>query len=402
MKRQLFALLGAVLALPAVAGGTAQKAAPAPPPYSGDYQPVGVDEIGLWREMDEDERALANSPMVIRDEALNKYIRGLLCATVGDDRCKSVRLYIVRTPVMNASMTPNGTMRVFSGLLLRTRSEAELASVLGHEFGHFELRHSLAAFRATRSSTDLLAWAAVLSAMSNSPAAGSNFDNMQLSVYGRLYRFQRDQERAADLRGLGYLNQSAMRPQAASVFWTDIIGEAQASAVERGLSKPKLDRIAFFSTHPPEAERAATLAELALPDGASRDDGAQSYAAAMASWTPQFLDDQIKTNDFGGSDYVINELAERGWTAPLFFARGELYRGRGNPRDLTRAVEYYAQAVGLDPTLAEAHRGLGLSLIKTGRRSEGAVQLRRYLELKPDASDAKMLNMLATTIGEVK
>jgi hypothetical protein len=122
MKRQLFALLGAVLALPAVAGGTAQKAAPAPPPYSGDYQPVGVDEIGLWREMDEDERALANSPMVIRDEALNKYIRGLLCATVGDDRCKSVRLYIVRTPVMNASMTPNGTMRVFSGLFLRTRS----------------------------------------------------------------------------------------------------------------------------------------------------------------------------------------------------------------------------------------------------------------------------------------
>lgn len=402
MIARLGALVCALISLSQSASAAGARAAPLPPPYAGAYQPSGVDEIGLWREVDEEERALSSSPLVIRDEALNQYVRKVLCDTVGEIRCKSVRVYIIRTPIMNASMAPNGTMRIYSGLLLRARNEAELGAVLGHEFGHFELRHTLAAFRAARSSTDLLAWAAILASMSNNPQSAYNFDNLQLSVYGRFYRFQRDQEREADLRGLGYLNASSLRPQAASSFWSSIIEEAQASAQARGLKAPRMDKIAFFATHPPEAERAATLAQLAAPDAATRDDGSDRYESAMARWLPLFLEDQIKLNDFGGSEYVINSLAARGWTAPLLFARGELYRGRGNPRDLVQAAEFYAQAVALDSNLAEAQRGLGLSLIKTGRRSEGLAPLRKYLELKPGAPDAQMMRALSGDTGDVK
>ena len=159
MRRATLATLLGLLAIssPASASGVAASAvAPPPPPFAGVYQPQGVDEIGLWKEIDEEERILANSPILIRDEALNAYVRGVLCATVGADRCKAVRIYILRTPLFNASMAPNGVIRVYSGLLLRVRSEAELGSVLGHEFGHFEQRHSLADFRAKRSSTDIL------------------------------------------------------------------------------------------------------------------------------------------------------------------------------------------------------------------------------------------------------
>lgn len=129
-----------------------------PPPYEGVYQPVGVDEIGFWRENDEHERILATSPLVIRDERLNEYLGQVLCRTVGHDRCEAVRIYVVRDPIFNASMTPNGTMRVYSGLLMRVRNEAELAAVLGHEFGHFEKRHSLNKFKQRRTGTDILAW----------------------------------------------------------------------------------------------------------------------------------------------------------------------------------------------------------------------------------------------------
>jgi predicted Zn-dependent protease len=114
------------------------------------YQPTGVDEIGLWREDDEQERALAASPIVIRDEALTSYVKGVLCAAVGQDRCNATRIYILREPSFNATMVPNGTMRVYSGLLLRVHSEAELAAILGHEFGHFEKRHGLQEFKAKR------------------------------------------------------------------------------------------------------------------------------------------------------------------------------------------------------------------------------------------------------------
>lgn len=401
MRRLL--TLGCALALTAPLSAADKVApAPAPPPYAGAYQPSGVDEIGMWREDDESERALVNSPVLIRDEALTAYVKGVLCSAVGANRCASTRVYVLRTPLFNASMSPNGTMRVFSGLLLRVRSEAELAAVLGHEFGHFERRHSLQRFKANRTGTDLLSWAAILASMSTSPYARPNFGTLQTSVYGGLYRFQRDNEREADLYGLGYLNSSKFRPQAASRVWRNVMAESEASARGRGLKKPRFDQIAFFASHPPEAERAAYLAALAAPDGDGRDEGADRYAAAMAKWMPMFLDDQVKLNDFGGSEYVINMLAERGWTAPLWYARGELYRTRGAPRDLVQAAEFYGRATELDPTMAAAQRGLGLSLVKTGRATEGRAALRRYLQLKPDASDAAMIGMTLSTIGDAQ
>jgi Zn-dependent protease with chaperone function len=358
-----------------------------------------VDEVGMWREDDESERKLVNANLVIRDEALTAYVKSVLCAAVGADRCNVTRVYILREPSFNATMSPNGTMRVFSGLLLRARSEAELAFVLGHEFGHFEKRHTLARFKAHRSGTDLLSWAAVLASMSNSPEVRRSFGDLELSAYGSLLRFSRDNEREADLVGLGYLNASALRPQAASKVWRNLMAETEASALSRGLKKPRFDRVAFFASHPPEAERVAYLGALAAPEADSRDEGAERYRQALAKWVPIFLDDQIKLNDFGGSEYLINALAEVGWTAMLWQARGELFRARGAPRDLVHAADFYGKAVALEPAMADAYRGLGLSLIKTGKVSEGRAALERYLQLKPDASDSAMIGMTIAAAG---
>ncbi|MBA3678539.1 MAG: M48 family metalloprotease [Sphingosinicella sp.] len=392
--------LCAVLTLtsPALAA-TKTKPAPPPPPYVGVYQPQGVDELGIWREDDESEQKLANSPVAIQDEALTAYVKSVLCTAVGFDRCNATRVYIVREPSFNATMSPNGTMRVYSGLLLRVRSEAELASVLGHEFGHFEKRHTLASFKAHRKGTDFLSWASVLASMSNSAGVHRNFADLEMSVYGSLLRFSRDHEREADLLGIGYLNGSTLRPQAASQIWRNLMAETEASAAARGLKKPRFDRVAFFSSHPPEAERADYLGALAMPEGDGRDEGSEAYGRALAKWLPVFLNDQIKLNDFGGSEYLINSLAKDGWTAPLWQMRGELFRARGAPRDLAHAADFYLNAITIEPELAEAHRGLGLSLVKTGRTEEGRVALARYLELKPDASDSAMIGMTIASIG---
>ena len=73
---------------------------------------------------------------------------------------------------------------------------------------------------------------------------------------------------------------------------------------------------------------------------------------------------------------------------------------RGNPRDLMNAADFYQKSVTLKPDLADAHRGLGLSLIKTGRMTEGRAALERYLALKPEATDAAMIGMtLASAKG---
>lgn len=401
MNRLFVSMVALALAAPTFAA-TKSKTHPAPPPapYEGVYQPKGVDENGLWREDDESERGLTNSPLVIRDEALNAYVRHVLCDTIGADRCKSVRTYVMRVPIFNATMSPNGTMRIFSGLLLRTRSEAELGAVLGHEFGHFEKRHTLQSFKARRTGTDLLSWAAVLASMSGTRQGYQSFDNLQTAVLGSLARFGRDQEREADILGLGYLNAGPLQPQAASRVWRNFILEQEASAATRGLNKPDFNHNSFFASHPIEGERVDYLYALAAPDGASRDDGAVRYATALKPWLPLFLDDQIALNDFGASEFIINRLAELGWTDDLWRARGDLFRMRGHPRDLMNAADFYAKAVALNPNSAVAYRGLGLSLIKTGRGREGRAALQHYLQLKPDASDSAMIGVTIASIGD--
>ena len=369
-------------------------AAPMPPPYEGAYQPRGVDEIGMWREDDESERRLAASSLVIRDEKLSSYVRKVLCDTVGEDRCSATRIYIMRDPTFNASMSPNGTLRIFSGLFLRVHSEAELAAVLGHEFGHFERRHTLEHFKSSRTGTDILAWGAVLAGISATYSTRNSYRDLELSIYGSLYRNERNQEREADLLGVSYLNKSTLRPQAAAQVWKNVIAEIEASTSVKGLKKPNFSAIAFTASHPPNAERAAYLSELALADGAARGDRSAQYKAALAEWLPQFLEDQIKLNDFGASEYIINSLGEGGWTASLWFARGELYRNRGNQRDHVNAIDFYMKSIAMGGVKPDAYRGLGLSLLKTGRPVEGVSALRRYLELKTDATDAAMIRAM--------
>ncbi len=358
------------------------------PPYQGIYQPQGVDERGLWMEADEAERGLRDSDLVIRDQALNAYLREVLCRTVGEDRCNGVRIYIIRMPAFNASMTANGTMRVFSGLLLRVRNEAELASALAHEFAHFERRHVLTGFQRRRSASDLLMWTAVLSAVAGQP------NYAYLPLVGGVFEFSRDQEREADILGLAYLKRSRYRPQCAADVWKRLMDEADASALGRAQRSQRYDRVPFFASHPTQQERAGYLSSLAGAEVADRTVNADTFAVVMRPWIAQFLDDQIRLNDFGGTEYLLAQLAGGTWTAELLHARGELYRSRGNPRDLVHAADFYRQSVALDPSRAEAYRGLGLALMRARVLDEGRAALVRYLSMQPDARDAPMIRAL--------
>ncbi|MBY8337919.1 tetratricopeptide repeat protein [Alteriqipengyuania sp. NZ-12B] len=368
------------------------------PTWSGAYQPQDRDERGLWAMDDESERALAQSDLVIRDTALNEYVRSVLCKTVGDDRCQSVRIYILRVPAFNASMSPNGTMRVYSGLLLRVRSEAELASILGHEFAHFELRHTLRGFEAARRGSDAMAWTALLGAVAASyGGTGPSVYDTQWSILGGLYSFKRDQERDADTLGFAYMANAGYRPSAAPEVWRSVMNESDQTAIDRGRRTKRYDGVAFFASHPTSLERADKLSALANRVSGGEFDGFATHRKAMKDWVPLFLADELAMNDFGGTDYVIDRLGGEEFTADLYYAKGELYRARGNPRDMVSAANFYQNALELDPEAASAWRGLGLALLRSGKAEDGRSALQNYLERVPDAPDAPMLQML---VGE--
>lgn len=357
------------------------------PPYTPAYEPTGVDERGMWMQADEAERQMRDSPFVLRDPALNAYVRGILCRTVGQDRCQSTRLYIQRLPIFNATMYPNGMMTVWSGLLLRVRNEAELGAVLGHEFGHFEQRHSLEGFKRARGLGDLLTWTALLSP--------TLYSSMATSAIGGFYSFSRGQETEADLLGLAYLAQSPYPAASAAPVWERLMAEADATAAGRK-RKVKAHRYSagFFASHPTELTRATYLRDAAAKANDPGYPAAAAYRAALAPFIGDFLTDQIKLNDFGGTDYLLGQLAADGWTPDLLYARAELYRQRGNPRDLVSAAQFYQQAIDGGFTGAEAQRGLGLSLLRSQQLDAGKAALRRYLDAKPGAPDAAMIGAL--------
>lgn len=356
------------------------------PTYTQAYTPTTVDERGIWMEADERERVQRDSRSLVKDPALNAYVRGVLCRTVGEERCRSVRLYIDEVPAFNAYMTPNGAMVVWTGLLLRVRSEAELGAILGHEFGHFELRHSLKDFKSHRTGTDVMAWASILI---------RNSANIQYSVVGQMYAFSRDQEREADMTGFQYLARSQYPSSAAADVWEHVMGEADATAIgRRGRAQHKYVA-GVFATHPTDLARATYLRAASIEAHDVKPPVVDTHQAAMAKWLPVFLNDQIKLNDFGGSEYLLAYLAEgSGWTTPLLCARGDLYRERGNPRDLVSAAQFYQEAIGKGDAPPEAYRGLGLSLLRSQQVAEGQAALATYLRLKPAATDAALIATL--------
>lgn len=381
-----------ILSLPVLSGALflssgALASDPIPPilPYEGVYQPQGTDERGLWQEADEQERLTRDSEFVIRDEALNTYVRGVLCKAVGEDRCGSVRLYIVRVPFFNAYMTPNGTMVVWSGLLLRMRNEAELASVLGHEFAHFEKRHGLQSFKKARGTTDLLAWA-------NFTIFGGL---IQQAAIGSFFSFSRENEKEADLTAAAYMSRADYPVASFADIWARLLDEEDATRLARNQKSKRNRNTPFFATHPTSLDRTNYLRDLAQSvDREGQDPHKTEFRDAIGPYWLEWMQDQLKLNDFGGTDYLLSLMNEPDLQHNVQFARGELYRQRGNPRDLVNAAEFYRNSIAAGNAPAEAHRGLGLSLLRSGVLVEGKGELRKYLELVPDASDAKLVQAL--------
>jgi predicted Zn-dependent protease len=361
---------------------TAQQAEPIP--SSIGYKPKDALEKGLWLEMDEAERQMRASKLLIDDPALNTYLRSVLCRTVGKEKCAAARIYILRTPHFNAAMAPNGMMIVWSGLLLRTRNEAELATVLGHEFSHFENRHSLQSFRDIKAKSDALTW---LSFVPGGVLA-------QIGLIGSVFRFNREMEKQADMAALDYLSSSGYDPLAASQIWEQLRGEMEAQG-KADKATPRVEENDFFASHPNSKDRMEYLRAAAASKAKSSDNGAGRYQAAIAQWWPKLIDDQIKLNDFAATEYLLQALARGESSAQVLYARGELYRIRGRKQDFVLAEGYFRQAIEKDPALAESWRGLGITLLRQGKDIEGRRMLRRYLATNPAAADKAIIAIMA-------
>ena len=167
--------------------------------------------------------------------------------------------------------------------------------------------------------------------------------------------------------------------------WEQLIGEEELSAPASPQAPPPRH---LPVRHPPVARSAdgRPQAQRARGDAcpaAVYDDRRARYLPAIAPIRPMLLDDQVKLNDPGASQYIIDTLAQDGWNGLLRFYEGEVWRLRNRAGDDVRAAQGYAAAVRYPDAPADAWRWHGLMLSKAGPPGEARAALRAIWRWRP-------------------
>jgi predicted Zn-dependent protease len=147
---------------------------------------------------------------------------------------------LLRKNEANAYCLPGGKIVVYTGILPLTKSDAGLATVLGHEVAHATAEHS--AERIEREHLSNVAAAIIAGGVAFTPS-------QYLRVVALLgaadsLPFTRSQESEADHIGLVYMARAGYDPAEALTFWQ------RMQAASRGKEPPE-----FASDHPSDAHR---------------------------------------------------------------------------------------------------------------------------------------------------
>lgn len=196
-------------------------------------------------------------------------------ASVPGSRPEDWRVTVLNSPVPNAMATPGGYLYITRGLLTMINSEAELASVLGHEAGHVAARHSdKRNSRATIGALGSIAAAVLLG------GDAANLVNTGAGAW--VAGFSRSQENEADTLGMRYAIIAGYDPHAAATMLEalDRVGtvEGRESFQQRGVNS-------IFATHPVTADRVQRVAKQAAQTGRTGATNRDAYLSAIDGMT---------------------------------------------------------------------------------------------------------------------
>lgn len=174
-----------------------------------------------------------------KDPKINAYVKGIFDRVVPHYKNHGLRydVRVIQDSSANAFAIPGGHIYVHTGLLSLVSSDDELATVLAHELGHAERRHSLKNFRASTAAVALL------------NAAVKNRKDREtwgaLLGYLTLMKFSREQEDEADDIGQFRMAAAGFNPAAQVTVWEKFMKKYGDS---KGIA-------AYTSSHPPSSER---------------------------------------------------------------------------------------------------------------------------------------------------
>lgn len=213
-----------------------------------------ADEIKLGAQVHDE---LRKQHRFVTDSAVTSYVNSLGQRLASNSKRANLRyqFFVVDDKSLNAFATLGGYVYVHTGLIQAAESEAQVASVLGHEIGHIVGRHGLENVKQSQKYGTLAAIAGVAGAVIGGKSGG-NIGQLagNLIFGGKLMKHSRDAEREADYLGLYDLQRTG--------YNTGGMVEMFKLLQRVGQQNPNLLGN-ILASHPPAGERAEnTMVEI--------------------------------------------------------------------------------------------------------------------------------------------
>ncbi len=219
---------------------------------------TGRSQLMLMSEQEEIQLDRQNSPYQIssdygltQDRSLETYVGqvGQRLAAVSHRPRMPYRFDVVNATYINAYAFPGGTISATRGILLKLNDEAELASLLGHELGHVNARHTAHQMSQAMLTQTLVGGAAAIVGTQGSTLGDLTAQLGSIGAGALLASYSRDNEREADDLGLRYMAAAGYAPQ----------GFVELMEMLRSLNSQNPNAVqTLFATHPMSDERYQT------------------------------------------------------------------------------------------------------------------------------------------------
>src|SRR5262245_25392068 len=396
------------------------------PPIGAGGKPFApdADERELWTKAEKEEEALLKRTKVYDDPLLEGYLAGLAERLMADSvraaGAPAVKVIVIRDATLNAFTMPNARIYVHTGLLSGLDNEAQLATILGHELTHYVHRHALKVSRSARAAPTQgttavasglgVAVAASAKPRSNNPGSAAVLSqtasailglNLELATVGAMNGYGGDLEREADDLGMAAMVRAGYDPREGPKAFR-IPSSGERGTVETfyfGNATQLQERI----TNTTRLVK-TTYSRLAVND---RTRNTEDFDLRLRAVVRENAYEDIRLGRFALAEAQLGRVllaTPNDPVAHLYY--GDLHRLRAqrtkNAADRTadaqRAQERYERAAALDPTYPDPWRQLGYLYFQQKDRGRARTAFEKYIELKPDAPDARRIKEYLTEL----
>jgi predicted Zn-dependent protease len=376
MRPLLLCLLATLTTIATVAAAEEPISMPAPPELPEMGSPAaqilsGSDEVQLGAMVINQFRG---QNAIIEDPEITEYLNavGSKLATQAPDGAPHFQFFAFRESAINAFALPGGFICINYGLILSTRNESELASVMAHEMAHVTQHHIRRQIRA-QSQQSLTTAAAMLAAILIGTLGGGGGQAIEGGIAAaqgmavqQQINFTRDNEAEADRVGIGFLAGAGFDTRAMANFF-ETIGRMQ------GLAATYIP--AMLQDHPVTSVRIAEARSRAAQFGPPKVKESLNYV---------LIRERIRVLTAPGDQdiekYYAPKIAKGSADLGTRYGEALALMADNKPVEAEKILDKLVQQ---HDELTLLHAALGQAQVKAGQTNDGVASLQHAVQLFP-------------------